>query len=408
MRLWIVSHYAIPPSSAGITRHYSIAKWLIRLGHEVVVIASSFEHLAKQDSHLLDGEQSKLEVLDGVPFLWIRSPAYKDNSARRIWNMISFGFEVWKGSHLGKLPKPDIILGSSPDPLGALAAERIARRIAIPFVLEVRDLWPLSLTEFGKYSPFHPGIVVLSHIEQYLYRNSKAIIAVMPNAVEHIASKCGNPGSVVWLPNGIDLEFAPVPKQRPDSGEFVVIYAGAHGIANDLDTIIEAARIIESRPAGSRIRFRLIGEGPEKPRLIEKTKSMGLEYVEFLPPVSKRKVFDFLEQADAFLSTTRRSELYKTGLSFNKLFDYMAMARPIVFSADSSNNPVTEAQCGMTVSPESPQDLAESILALERMSSTERHEIGLKGREYVSQRHSLEVIASHLEDVLSTILTSTD
>ncbi len=250
MNLWIVNHYAIPPQRAGGTRHYTLAKELIRRGYRVTIIASSFDHATRREAHLAPGEPFKLEVIESVPFLWLRTPPYAGNSVARIWNMTVFAYRVWRSAGEALLGKPDVVIGSSPHPFAALAAERLATRFRVPFVLEVRDLWPQTLIDLGGFSPRHPFILLLESIERYLYRKASRIITLLPGAGEHIREKGGDLSRVVWIPNGIDLELSPSPQPPRLNQVFTIMYAGAHGLANGLDLVLDVAALLEEGRVG--------------------------------------------------------------------------------------------------------------------------------------------------------------
>ncbi|WP_082077929.1 glycosyltransferase family 4 protein [Thermus filiformis] len=300
MNVWMVNHYALPPSQAGITRHYTLAKELLKRGHQVIIWASSFNHGTKEE-RLANRETHKLELTDGVPFYWIRTPPYKGNSPARVWNMLTFSYRVWQLGRGFRLAKPDVILGSSPHPFAALAAEWLASHFRVPFVLEVRDLWPQSLIDLGDIPPSHPFVVLLDKIERHLYRKASTIVTLLPDAGEYMTAKGADPSRVVWIPNGIDLELVPTPSPPQPKEPFTVMYAGAHGLANGLELALEAAHLLEKEGWGRRVRFRFVGDGPEKPTLIRRARELGLGNVSFEEPVPKGEVYTLLNQADAFL-----------------------------------------------------------------------------------------------------------
>jgi len=400
MNLWLVNHYAILPQQAGGTRHYTLARELVERGHQVTIVASSFDHTTRQEMHLRDGAPSRLEVVDGVRFLWLRTPPYSGNSARRLWNTMVFARKVLglRAADLGG--PPDVVLGSSPHLFAAWAAERLARRHRVPFVLEVRDLWPQSLVDLGSFSEGHPFIRWLEYIERSLYRRARRIVTLLPGAGEHIVQKGGRPDHITWIPNGIDADSLPPPKPPPQKDVFELMYAGTHGLANGLQVILEAAEKLRNYP----VRFRLVGDGPDKPRLIEVAEKMNLTNTLFEPPVPKRQIPDLLREADAFLMVLRDSPVFRWGVSPNKLFDYMAAARPVIFSVNTPLNPIESASAGITVPAETADALAEAILRLLSMSPEARWEMGLRGREYVENNHNSRLLASRLELVLEDAL----
>src|SRR5205823_10079909 len=179
MRVWLVNHHALPPSEPGGPRHYTLARELIHRGHDVIVIASSFNHATGRQISCSKRKLSTFKRFGRVPFLLLRVPAYRTNVAR-LWNMFVFAFKVWLGLGTRRMRRPDIVVGSSLTLLAAFAAERLARRIRVPFVLEIRDLWPRTLIDMGMH-PYHPVVVGFGIIERYLYRNADKIVTLLPN-----------------------------------------------------------------------------------------------------------------------------------------------------------------------------------------------------------------------------------
>ncbi len=405
MKVWLVNHYALPPQRSGGTRHYSLARGLIRRGHDVTLIASSVDYMRSQESHLAPGEPARLEIQDEVPFLWLRTPPYQGNSLRRVANMLAFARRV-RTVVPRRLARPDVIVGSTPHLFGAWAAYRLARRLGVPFVLEVRDLWPQTLIDLGGFSPYHPFILLLAALERTLYRRAHAIVSLLPGGPDYIAQKVGRQEGVFWIPNGVDFSLIPDPVPPPPGEPFVVMYAGAHGLANGLDVALAAARQLQQQGWGERVQFRFVGDGPEKARLMAQAAAWRLTNVQFEPLVSKAEIYHYLQEAGAFLLIVRKSSLYQWGFSMNKLFDYLAMARPIIISNVSKYNPVKKDQAGIVVPPDDPDALARAIQQLAQTSPEERWAMGLRGRAYVEQEHNLDRLAERLEQVLQYAQTA--
>jgi glycosyltransferase involved in cell wall biosynthesis len=406
VNLWLVNHYAIPPSQPGGTRHFVMARELVGRGHAATILASSFDHLLRREMHLADGETWKRGEVQGVQFVWLRTPAYAENSASRVWNMLAFAWRLWSGLGIRGLPRPDVVLGSSPHLFAAWAAQRVAARFNVPFVFEVRDLWPQSLIELGQVSPHHPLVWWLGWLERALYCRAARIIALQPGAAEHMAARGARREKVVWLPNGTDLHAMPRPTPPPSREAFTVLYAGAHGYNNDLDTLLDAAALLRTQSSDERVEIRLIGDGPERPRLARRVVDEGLEKVRIDGPLPKAEIPCALQTADCFVVTARSAPLYRHGISFNKIYDYFAAARPVVFAGDVAHNPVTEAGAGIVVPPEDPAKLAEALLQMARTPEEERWQMGLRARRFVEQHHDLRKLAGKLEEVLAGCVRS--
>jgi len=395
MNLWIINHYAYAPDHCAGTRHWSLARRLIDRGHSVTVVSTSFFHKACAETRLAKGQAFRHELVDGVPFLWLRSRPYKGNTLGRFWNMVDFARRVIREEGLRDLPRPDVILGSTPDLLAARAAARLADRYGVPFVLEVRDLWPETFVSMGHMRRWHPLVQFFASVERKLYRRADRIVTLLPNAMEYIQQHGGGATPVDWIPNGIDLGMVPR-IAPPASGEkFTLMYAGAHGAVNNLDLLLDAAKQLRAN-----IRVELVGDGREKSRLQQRARDEGIDNVQFLPPVAKREIYPLLETADAFAFILKGLSVFRWGISPNKIYDYLACGRPVVLTGDVGRNPIAEARAGVTVPAGDAAALAAGITDLACLPRAERLAMGERGRAYVERHHNLDVLAGRLEESL--------
>lgn len=404
MKIWIVSHYAIPPAQAGSTRHHSLARYLIQRGHEVTIISGNFCHMVHEKTVSMSDPQ--LKEFGGVPFALIPTPPYSNN-LKRVWNMVIFMLRVWVGQAEKILSSnPDVIFASTPDHFAGFAALRLARRHHAPFVFEVRDPWPLTLVEIGKIPRYHPFVILFGWLERYLYRNADWIVSLLPTIMDNIVQRGGHSDRISWIPNGVDLSHFPDPQPPAQRNGFTIMYAGLHSLANDPDCILDAAKLLAAEGHHS-IKFRMVGSGVEKPRLIRRATDEGLTNISFEPPVAKSEIGTILSEADAFVTCAKDVPIRRTlGVSPNKAFDYLAAARPVIWAIESTNNIVEEAQAGISVRAEDPQALAEAIKQIANMPLTERWNMGLRGRQYVSEHYDYEKLAQRLESILLTVVKS--
>jgi glycosyltransferase involved in cell wall biosynthesis len=398
MHILIVNHYALAPDQAGGTRHFSLARALMAMGHSVVIAASGFDHLTRTGG----GEKVAWEVREGVSFLRLGTPSYRGNGAGRLWNMLAFARAVRRvlPAALGK--RPDVVVGSSPHPFAARAALRLARILGVPFVLEVRDVWPQSLVDVMGVSPYHPIVWVLGRIERELYREADHIVSLLPRLAQRVAERGGNPAAITWVPNGIDLEMVPRPTEPEEGGTFTVMYAGAHGVTNALDVLVDAAGILQERARllPKRLVLELVGTGPEKPRLEARARRLGLRNLQFRPPVPKREIYGLLDGADAFWVASKDSGLWEHGISFNKLYDFMAMARPTLLGVRCSTNPILLSGGGLVVDPGCPEAMAEGVERLLAAGPDGRRAMGRLARTFVEQHCEIRLLAAAFESAL--------
>lgn len=398
MNIWIVNQYAVPPDRAGPPRHFGLASELVARGHDVVVVAADFDHHGERGATRLGpSEHRRMESIKGVSFLWLRVPAYHGNSLDRVWSMARFGVDVrGLATHLGRA-RPDVVIGSSPHLFGAFGAQRLARRLGVPFVLEVRDLWPDSLVALGGYAPTHPVVWGLARIERYLYRAADGIVAVLPGTVDTMVERGARRDRIVLVPNGVSLDCVSAPAAPRPHDSFVVAYAGSHGIANALDTVLDAAKLLEARLGPTAFRFEFIGNGVEKRRLQDRARDEGMLSVVFHDAVAKDRLYERLAPADAFVVSSRPTTLYRHGVSFNKFFDYLALSRPIVAGLEAFNDPIAEAGAGYTVAPGDPEAMANAFARLRDEPPSVREEMGALGRRYVEKNHDMRRLAARLE-----------
>jgi glycosyltransferase involved in cell wall biosynthesis len=403
--VWILNHYAQEPGGAGGTRHFHLAEYLKVHGWQATIIAASVDH-GTGLQRLNNDEQFRHETLRGVPFLWLRTPQYVGNGGGRISNMLAYTRQVLKKASTQALPRPDLIIGSSVHPFAAWAGARLARRHNVPFVFEVRDLWPQTLIDMGRLKESSPMTWGLRLLERWLYRQAARTIVLLPHAHEYIVPLGIPREKVVWIPNGVDLSLFPNPAAPAPSEDFTLMYFGAHGQANGLDNVLNAMNELQRQGGNEHIKLRLIGDGPLKPQLQQQAAALALRNVSFEPPVPKSQIPVLAAQADAFVFNLIDAPVLRYGISSNKLFDFLAAARPIIFSCDASNNPVQDAKAGITVKPGDPKALAEAVKQMASLSALDREQMGRFGRLYVEQNHSFDQLAQKLAQTLNTALES--
>ncbi len=402
--VWILNHYAQEPSGAGGTRHFHLAEHLQAYGWHATIIAASVEH---QSGHqrLEPNEKKRCDYFKGVPFLWVRTPEYQGNGGGRMRNMLAYTWAVLQRSTTAKLPRPDVVIGSSVHPFAAVAGALLARRYKVPFIFEVRDLWPQTLVDMGRLQEDSFMTWALRKLELWLYRRAARTVVLLPRAWEYITPLGIPKERVVWIPNGVDLSLFPRSTVADTAKDhFTLMYFGAHGQANGLDNVLHAMKHVQEQSNGRNIHLRMIGDGPLKPSLVEQASEMGLTNVSFEPPVAKSQIPALAAQADAFvIAVLNLPGLYRYGISMNKLFDYLAAEQPILIASNGANNPVEDAQAGLTVPPGQPQALAEAIVKIANTPLTERQRMGRAGRDYVEQNHGFEQLAGRLAAVLDDV-----
>lgn len=400
MRILLINHYAGSLRHGMEYRPFYLSREWARLGHEVTIAAASFAHVRTEEP-VMEGDVTEEEI-EGIRYLWFRTPRYHGNGVRRAMNMFAFTRQLARYREmLSERCEGGAVIASSTYPLDAYPGRWIAKRAKARFVFEVHDLWPLTLIELGGMSRFHPFIVLLQRAETYAYRHADCVVSMLPDAEGHMRSHGLEAGKFYHVPNGIDatewsdgeddipLEHREVVAAARHKGHMVAMYAGAHGIANALECLIHAAAKLKDLP----VTVVLVGKGPDKPALQQLARDLGLTNVLFLPSVKKSSIPALLRTADFLIISMQRCSLYRFGISPNKLFDYMMAGKPIIQAAEASNDLVTDSGCGITIPPSDPQAMANAVRRLMALNDAERTGMGMKGNAYVNSRHTYPVLA---------------
>lgn len=410
-RVWIVNHYAATPDEPAGTRHYALARELVARGHAVTIFAASFGHHSGREKRLASRSLYRGEWHDGVRFVWLRTLPYRGNTWRRPLNMLSFlvTFLVVQTREQA----PNTVIGSTVHPFAALGGWAAARLRGADFVFEIRDLWPQTLVDLGAMRVGSPGERLLRALEAFMIRRASAVITLLPGMRDYLTEHGLPAHHVVYIPNGVDLDAfaAPAPVGEPEAvtrslqeiarlradGRFVLGYLGAFGRVNRVDIIVQAAALAERRDPG-RVGVVLIGAGPDGPD-VERLAAAN-QAVTFGPTVPKHFVPTILRALDATVVHTTFTPVYRYGISFNKLFEYMAAERPVVFACDSAYDPVKATGAGLTVRPDDPERLAGAFLELAGATPEARAAMGSAGRSYVAREHNVE----HLGETLNAVI----
>ena len=406
-KIWILNHYAIPPYMPGGTRHYDLSQELIKKGYEVTIFSSGFSREKKDYFKLFKGKQYIVENYGKLKFVWLKTVSYKKNNYKRILNMLSYLFRMLTVAH--NFSKPEVIMGSSVHPFAVTAAWLLSKKYKAKFIFEVRDLWPQTPIDMGVIKT--NGIVakLMYTWEKFMYRRAEKIVVLLPNAKEYIEGKGISAKKIVWIPNGVNLERFDNPKQldsdsnlvqllRKNKDNFKIIYTGAHGPANGLSVIIDTAKILQKNH--NEVQFFLIGNGVEKEKLQCDSEKYKLKNIHFFSSIPKEQIPGLLRYADLLLHCFAPINVFKYGISPNKIFDYLASEKPIIMSVKTSNNIVQEAGAGITVEPGNAEALARGILKIEKMTLEERQKLGANGRAYVEKYHNTRMLADIFEKIL--------
>ncbi|HBG71321.1 MAG: glycosyltransferase WbuB [Bacteroidetes bacterium GWF2_43_63] len=405
MNILLINHYAGSPAMGMEYRPYYMAREWTKAGHHVTIVAANNAHVRTIQPRTKHKFQE--EIIDGITYLWVKTPAYHGNGFKRILNMFCFYKKVKRAARkLALKYNPDAVIASSTYPMDNYAACKIARIAKAKYFFEVHDLWPLSPMELGGYKASHPFIKYLQHAEDFAYKHVDGVISMLPKTLEYMQSRGLDPGKWHFVPNGINTaewnQQEPIPidlklllQKIKSDFDFIVAYTGSIGIANALDSFIAAAALMKDFKTA----FIIVGKGPEKQQLINS--SHKLNNVFFFESVKKSQIPDLLSYFDVLYIGLQRQSLFRFGVSPNKIFDYMMAGKPVLQAIEAGNDIVADAKCGITVMPENPEAIASALREYLCMSIDDRNALGKSGQAYVLRNHDYKILAAKFIDILS-------
>ena len=402
MEIWLVNQYASTPETGAGGRHYYFAKELAKMGHSVYLIAASFSHLLRQPK-TFEGNFVIEPVSAGSNFVWVNMPEYLGaHSKKRVFNWFLFAQRLVKLRK--KLPEsPDVILYSSPSLVPFVSALYLSKCLKAKLIWDIRDIWPLTLTELGGFSVFHPFTILHKLIEVLACKKSDYVVSNLPYAIEAVRKYGVSSERFKWIPNGFSLnEFekkmvltenllTAIPKNK-----FVIGYAGTLGAANAIDVILKTALVTRK---DKDLQYVIVGRGRLEEEAKEFIRSHKLQNITLIETIAKSQIPAMLECFDVCYVGLKKNKLYDYGFSLTKLPEYFMSHRPIICSTDSPFKPVDEARAGITVEAESPQAIADAIRKLKAMPLSQRQALGENGKRYALARHEYSGLAKSLEQV---------
>lgn len=375
-KVWIWNHYATNTYFDQGGRHYNFAKFLVEAGYEPVIFCATTVHNSSQQVDI--GDACWMEKADSVcPYVFIKARPYTGNGKQRVLNMVDFYRSVKKAARgYAKVHgKPDIIYASSVHPLTLVAGIQMARRFGVKCICEVRDLWPETIVTYSnRFTRDHPLMRLLYQGEKWIYRRADALIFTMEGAYDYIIER-GWEGKIPrakvhYINNGMDLAAfdenrARYTVQDPDLADpsvFKVVYTGSIRKVNHLGLLLDAAKEVTD----PRVKFLIWGDGDQRAALEQRVREEEISNVVFKGKVEKKYIPSIVSRADINLAHNDPSPLFRFGISFNKLFDYLAAGKPVLCDFPCPYNPAI--QCGAGISVDAPSS-GKIAAAVESMSA---------------------------------------
>ncbi len=417
MKILYVSQYFPPEMGAPAARAAELAQHWAGAGHDVSILTGFPNHPTgvvppewRSRFHRLAYRERTGRVEVFRTWLW---PLPNRKAHERMRNYASFCLSA--GLRGLGIPSPDVIIATSPQLLVGLSGWWLSFAKRVPFVFEVRDLWPESLIAVGAgdgNSLLHRS---LSGVADFLYHRSDHIVVVSPAFKEHLTKyRDVCPAKISVVQNGVETSlFAPsspdanfrVRKQVGAEGKFLVCYVGTMGWAHGLETLLDAASASQLRNQRPEVLFMLIGEGAEKDRIKSIAQSRGLNNVRFFDQQPRQTIPAFISASDACLVLLKKTDIFKTVIP-TKMLEFMSCARPVILGVDGqARQLIEEAGAGIAIEPESSAALVQAISQLAATHELGRA-MGQRGREYILRNLSRSQTADTYLRVLEQLLGS--
>ncbi len=391
MHILIIHQAFSSLEDAGGTRHYEMARFLRENGHQVTVICSPVNYLTGKSIGARKWIDRQVDENGIVILRAFTYAAWHRSFFHRLLTFFSFMVSSFFAAlSVGKV---DLVWGTSPPIFQGVTAWLAARLKRAVFLFEVRDLWPEFAIAVGVLR--NPIIIRLSRwLERFLYTHADQVIVNSPGYMDYVTEHGAK--SVQLIPNGADPDMFVSSREMEIkeawglTGKNIVLYAGAHGISNDLDVVLQAAALLRERQD---ITFVFVGDGKEKNNLVKKAENLSLQNVRFFPPVKKNEMADVYAAATVCLAILKPLDWYKTTYP-NKVFDAMAAGKPVLLCIDGViRQLVEEANAGLFVTPGNPDALADCVIRM--MDDPQSYVImGENGQEFVKDKFSRKQIAN--------------
>lgn len=419
MKIWIMNHYAASMYQDRAGRHYWFAKELKKHGYDVTIFcATTFLNSADK----IDIGNHKLTVrrADGIPFVFVKTVVSIGNGIDRIKNMGVFYknlFPVTR-AYARKYGKPDIIIASSVHPLTMVAGIQIAKKMHIPCICEVRDLWPEAIFQFGKVKEKSMLGLALVTGEHWIYRNADALIFTKEGDTDYLKEKhwTTEQGGDIdlmkchYINNGVDIvdyknriKENPIDDEDLNSGKFNVTYAGTIRPVNNVGNLLDTAKLLEDREGYSDIQFLIYGTGVELSKLQDHVKEEKISNVKLKGFVDRKYIPYILSKSSVnILNYSQRQYNWTRGNSSNKLFEYMASGKPVISTVHMGYSIIKKYNCGVELDEDTPEALAEQIIRFHDMEKSEYESIG-RNAEEGAKDFDVKILTDKLEEIMSSV-----
>ncbi|WP_257348285.1 glycosyltransferase family 4 protein [Pseudalkalibacillus decolorationis] len=414
-KIWLWNHYATDMYKNRGGRHYWFAENLIKQGYEATVFCANTYH---NKSEFIDTKNKRYatDTLDNIPFVFVKTTTALGNGIDRVKNMVLFYFNLFyvAKEYLKLNGKPDVILASSVHPLTMVAGIQIAKKLGIPCICEIRDLWPEAIFSFNKAKERSLLGRVLTAGEHWIYKKADALIFTKEGDTDYIREKkwdTGQGGNIDlekchYINNGVDINafeissFRKVEDEDLSTDKFNVVYVGAIRPVNNVGNILDAASILKSE---SEIQFLIYGDGNQKEILEKRIANENLTNVNMKGFVNKQTIPYILSKSSVNILNYSQTEYnWSRGNSSNKLFEYMASGKPIISTVKMGYSILDKYKCGIELGRSTPEELAKAILKIRTMTN-QQYEVMAKGAKKGAKDFDFKLLTRKLIDVIEGV-----
>ncbi len=410
--VWILNHYATNMYFDKAGRHHYFAKNMLEKGYKPTIFCATTNHFSSDEIDT-NGKKFKVDQMDNIPYVFVSAIKYKGNKLRRVFNMLSFYFNLFfvTKDYVIANGKPDIILASSVHPLTLVAGIQIAKKLKVPCVCEIRDLWPESIFSFSTMSNRSIIANILYSIEKWSYKNADKLIFTMEGGKDYIVDKKwnfqnGGPvdlEKVYSINNGVDLKsykaninnFQIDDEDLKNDDIFKVVYAGSIRTANKIEVLAEVANQLKD----TNIKFLIWGSGDKVKDIEDKIKEYKLSNIILKGRVDKKCIPFILSKADLNISIYQNADVFKYGVSQNKLFEYFSSGKPVIQSFKPNFSLIEKYNTGIEIENTNVEELTEAIMKIYKLEKIDYNKI-CDNALLVAEEYDFKKLTNKLIDVI--------
>lgn len=410
--IWIMNHYATDNFFNEGGRHYWFAENLQKKGYKVTIFCANTRHNSVDSINIEKGIYTE-RVKNRIPFVFVKSKNYISNNHNRVLNMISFTKRLFKvtSKYKKKYGEPDVIIASSVHPLTLVAGLKIAKKMGVPCITEIRDLWPESIIAYGLLSERNVISRLMYRGEKWIYKRSDSIIMTWEGGYDYIKNKgwfdVVDKNKIHYISNGVvirdfnenKMNYQINDEDLASNTQKNFIYTGSIRKVNNLELLVQAAKIIQDEGYND-IKLIIYGDGDERNKLETLVKNLKLNNIVFKGKVLKRNIPYILSKSYVNILHNSSTKLDKYGQSQNKFFEYLASGKPIIQTYRTGYSTIDKYNCGLCVLNQNPENIAKAIISF----ANDENETQIQGNnsKLISKEYDFENLTNKLINIIES------